>query len=296
MIKWSTIETRYTSTIGKINNGYCDIDYDWLLSSILADFHMIDIPRKMAVDEASFIEFAYNYFPIDSEAFVWAQRVVGLKYLAKEKNEYIACYKRDDVHKKILYMPRNEVEFNPLYIQHVAMAIPFINIKDQCSLFMFVKESSSDMRGHTTMIGGHVQYESSSRDKSFNSLLIETAMREAIEELGISAVERNGFRYESHCPGYRMLNESPDGGIDYPVTSKDWSSISTYHNGKSLLFAMSASILKDVVLEEGKELVLYHPKISMEANAIQGLPIPVTNKLDNPDPWLERFIKSLVVY
>ncbi len=313
-MKWETTKEFYKKcwnvTMRLENN---TVDYEGFLSCILNDFRMVDIKRSRVSTEEDFIRFVYTHFPLDSKAMKWAKKVIALKYYLKDKNEYIACFHRNmmAMQAKIVFRPRAEVEYNPEYIQLVAMAIPYFYTNDGYPVFLFVKEDASDMHGHTTMIGGHAQYQYNPSDafqvadtlQSLESLCVDTARREAIEELGL---RKTDIKYSTGYPTSpsSMKKKSSFGGIEFnTTTSVGMDSISYYHLGIGYAYEMKKESVAKATLEEGKSLVLFTPN----RNAISPLDIKdkyhkpfnvITpnnmSEIVNPDPWLASFINSII--
>lgn len=313
MNNWEHIEKEYDNefkrleTIEESDVSQKVINYESLLVAILDDLHMVNIPRQMAINEASFINFAYIYFPVDSEAFAWAQKVVGLKYICNCKNEFIACYKRGDDPKNVIYITRAEAEYNPKYVQIVAMAIPFVKLPSGEIVYIFVAEHKSDMLGHTTMIGGHVQYKYDTPPKYLETIMLETARREALEEMGL---ENNSFIPKGKIMQYSPLLDIDEengilGGQIYENPNDDIRSISKYHRGISYTFEIDPSALKYINMEEGKNIILWTDDVTFERHetptdyywetTIDGKDVSIrqTCHIDNPDPWLKKFMESV---
>lgn len=309
MNKWKHTEKAYEHEFARFESTTADsnrdINYDLLLTNIIGDLHMVDISRKVASDEATFIDFAYRYFPIDSEAFAWAHKVVGLKYICNYKNEFIACYKRGDDPKNIIYIPRAEAEYNPKYVQIVAMAIPFIRLPDGGIVYIFVEENKSDMIGHTTMIGGHVQYKYNSSSEYLESMMIGTAKREALEELGLDTHRfTNAGDPLQYTPDIHTGSEILGGQI-YENPNDDICSISKYHRGTSYTFEISQEALQKIKIEEGKRILFWASNKTYAQNCpaakhmwkttISNIEECLTHScaIINPDPWLKKFMESV---
>ena len=283
------------------------IDYDSFIDAMLGDLHMIINPRYTVMNESDFILFAFTYFPQDSEAFEWAKKIISLKYYGNDKNEFIACFKRDDTKwtTNLLYRQRAEVEYNPDYIQLVAMAIPYIIEQDSPPIFVFVRESRSDLAGHTTMIGGHVRYEGANQFSWLDNQCVNTALKEATEELGINAkylkYTPNDFPYK------KCLNETGNelGYVTFDtLTRVNNTSISYYHIGRGYPFLIDKEGLFNAKLEDGKELLLYATESVSDSVDIRNrlnkkipiyTPETFTKEKFNPDSWLTQFMNFIRV-
>lgn len=280
------------------------VDYETFTKALLGDLHMVNISRKQMTSEEDFISFVHRVFPLDSEAFQWARKIIGLRYYCQNKNEFIACFRRDDTSENLLYRLRAEVEYDPEYVQVVAMAIPFFITEDSHPVFLFVKESISDMHGHTTMIGGHIQYLGGISDtRTYDSVVLQTALREASEELGLA---ENHFNYSSVFPCKISLMSSDNiiGNLRFDTRSsvpKD--SISYYHIGMGYGFEISEKCLSSIGMEEGKELLLYSPfEFDEERYGFdyrnKKIPIYTPSTFNrtalNPDSWLVSLMNSMI--
>lgn len=289
---WKACGDLYNRLYG---NDQLNINYEEAAEAILSDFRMVDLTRPFINNEQEFIEFAYNVFPLDSEAFFFARRFIGLKYLKLQKNEFIACYRRNEPG-RVLYMPRAEVEYEPRFVQIVATAIP-VMIVNGSPFFLFVKEDTSDMKGHTTMIGGHVQY-GVNNDSSFDTICIDTARREAMEELGLDVLPKNPdmLKYRTDCPMCKM-EESILGGLIFDDTSSEpLTSISHYHRGRSYSFDLNPDYVKHITMETGKTMVVWSPTGETEINVkdCNNRNLVVVRDLVNPDTWLQKFMNSII--
>lgn len=284
---------------------YCEVDYESFLLAILADMHMVDLPRQRMNTEEDFIRFSHRAFPEDSEAFAWSRKIIGLKYYAEDKNEFIACYRRNDEKHQIIFRPRAEIEYVPEYVQFVAMAIPFFYV-DDVPVFMFIEEHASDMKGTTTMIGGHIQYDGNvnTDSNSFDTVAIQTAKREAMEELG---VKEHMLRYISDTKATQAnASDNPLGYIKFDTRNRvPKHNISYYHIGYGYTFEVLdyQQTLMSIRMEEGKELLLFTPNREVEIHSIRNYrnkEIPVFN-LDtfdrekyHPEPWLMSLIGYMI--
>lgn len=301
-MKWKHTEVlfnKYWNTL--INDPPVKIDYDSFVDAMLGDLHMIINPRSVIENESDFIQFTYTYFPKDSEAFQWTKKIISLKYYGNDKNEFIACFKRDDIKRSnLLYRQRAEIEYNPEYIQLVAMAVPYI-IEQDIPIFVFIQESKSDMAGHTTMIGGHVRYSGNDQVSWLDNQCITTAMREAVEEMGVNPnhlkYSPNEFPYKDYLQGNNL------GYVTFDTTSKELdTSISYYHIGRCYPFLFSKSGTFEAKLEDGKEFLLYSSKHVSDTIDIRNrfnkkiqVYTPETFDYDvfKPDDWLTQFLRNL---
>lgn len=296
--KWSECKSLYDTIVAQAVQTK-KVDYNNAMGAILADFHMVAVPVPIYMTEQSFIDIAYKIFPEGSECMKWARRFIGLKYFIRDKNEYILCMKRKDrIHK--VWVPRCKAEYNPKYIQQVSMAIPFIMWNEE-PIFVFVSEKLSDMSGHVTMIGGHVQYESGN-DKLQDSQLILSARREAYEELGFTSEDKGSdFKYVNSIPTSKKPNsKNVLGDMDFDITTTvDKSCISYYHIGKGYPFEMNLSLLSDIHIEEGKELFLWSPEVWNPRDMTRTLTANHrdycihTGEIRDADPWLKMLTLSV---
>ena len=280
------------------------VDYESFTQAILADMRMVDLTRRRMNTEADFLSFVHHYFPLDSEAFKWAKKIISLKYYLNKKNEFIACFRRSDTKEELLYLPRAEVEYDPEYVQVVAMALPYFTLEDGTPVFIFVLESLSDMQGHATMIGGHIQYVGGIRNaNTYDTILIHTAQREASEELGI---DHNALKFQHECPCYVRLHQYNNtlGSIRFDTRNEvEMESISYYHIGIGYWFEISKNIVNDIRLEEGKDIFFYAPIMTDEKLEVyyrgKNVTIHTKNSFSKhqiqPDSWLELLMDSLSV-
>ena len=305
-MKWIKTQEFYDEFINVdlISSPDCEVDYESFTQAILADMHMVDIPRKEMLTENDFILFAHKAFPEDSEAFAWSRKIIGLKYYALDKNEFVACFKRSSDESQMIFRPRAEIEYVPEYVQYVAMAIPFFYVNGK-PVFLFLLEKSSDMKGMATMIGGHIQYDGNMTDRgSFETLTIQTAKKEAVEELGLSD---KVFKYVPDADCIKLNRTgNPTGKIKFDTRNNvAKSSISYYHIGFGYTFELAnyESSLMEIEMERGKELLLFSPEPNVDTKTIKDYrnrEIPVYNfetfnKANlNPEPWLMSLIDLII--
>lgn len=280
------------------------IDYESFVQAMLSDLHMVVESRSSIDSESEFILFAFTHFPQDSEAFEWAKKIIALRYYGNDKNEFIACFKRDDAKQSnLLYRQRAEIEYNPEYIQLVAMAVPYILEPNSPPIFVFVQESRSDLAGHTTMIGGHVRYEGTNQVSWLDNQCVNTAFRESVEELGVNP---DAIKYTpDNFPYKECLKETGNklGYITFDIIAKsEETSISYYHIGRCYPFQIDSRALFEAKLEEGKELLLYSVKpvpdtvdIRNRFNKKMTIFTPETFNMEKfkPDSWLTLFINLI---
>ena len=285
MISWS----RCHELMCELQNDAVDnIDYAIALSAIMEDMHMVAIPHSVTMNESEFVSFVFNYFPTNSIAMEWAKTFIGLKYMLKDKNEYIACFDRDEFNRLTTkgtkvdftgnspeYLQRAVVEFNENYVQLIGCSIPVVEFKGNI-FFIFVKEESSDMKGHTTFIGGHIQYAADGTPVS--EIFDRTSIREANEELLTS--------------GIRLMKEE-ESIFDFNDThSVESTSISHYHYGRARLVLLPSNDILNNKIEEGKTLVAWSPTINTEDSGICQV-YHVSPVVDNPDSWVITFMNVM---
>ena len=271
------------------------INYESFINSILTDLHMTVYPRVMIENESDFIKFSYKTFPPNSNVWMWIRKIIGLNYLMKEKNEFIACYSKFDKEHTVQYQLRSEIEYNNGWIQHVSMALPTIIEEGYDPIYLFCKETESDMAGYTTLIGGHVSY--NGEIKNFDELYMKTAIREASEELGLKEDRFINFEpdnFDNNHKKYIIL--------DTTLNSQE-SSISHYHIGRCYSFKITREDIFNCKLEKGKKIILYSPnKIDYQKIDIRDCKNHTIQIYDNetfdmdvfkPDSWLQIVLKII---
>ena len=281
MNEWNNVVNLLKNDMEKINHTRTTISFNDYITAIVSDLHMnVSINKIPDMDNPEkFIKFCYNIFPLN-EFMLWEliKKIIRVYYLSLGKNEYIACVRRDDG-KNMIFKERADVEFNDDFVQLIAVILPFIKYNDQ-KIFVFVKESKSDMAGYTTMLGGHITYR---KYDKFRDLVKYNVLKELQEELGINDLSYLKFDYDLNHLAFATFKSVLPGEISY------------YHAGYSFQIEIPKTLIFESKLEPGKEFVLWC-KEKTDADIRDNLnhTIKIYNNLDNlnPDCWLKEFINA----
>ena len=298
----------YDNYISKVKKGTERLNFNHAFELICGVFCMSELngSRDYVIDSiGAFIRACYKYFPAGSECYNMAKEIVKTYYMVHSKNEYVACYKRgtEMSDATIEYRPRAEVEYDEDYIQLVGSGIPYISPSfdgKSYYVFMFVLDTRSDMKGNVTFPGGHVQYDADKRNETIDDICIHGATRELNEELGIDV---NDLKYTGN-----LFSRYFDKGINSlgrmtfrAENVSDPRSISHYHTGLCYTFMVDIEKAQNLLLEEGKTLILYTPwpYETTVANEIRK-PLPIYHSIEEieketgatVDDWLKGFISK----
>lgn len=289
-----------------------EINYESFINAIFTDLHLEIDSRFMVFCEKDFVKFAYKYFPTNSNAWIWIRKIIGLKYLKSGKNEFIACYNRNDPQSKIQYQLRSEIEYNTDWVQLVSMSLPVIFVKGIFPVFVLIKEDLSDMAGFLTLSGGHIRFDG--EIESIDKLYKETAIRETKEELGISDEDVFLFEYDKESgKGFEIpqvlkdkfgVKQLDDFYVKFNITAESPRySISHYHIGRCYPVVLNEDVPFKCKMEKGKSLILYSlteidkNTVGIKDNKNHIMEVYNKNTIGNikypPDSWLQIVLNYL---
>lgn len=128
------------------------------------------------------VDRTYDFMKSDiySELFVLNDSEYNYEYTHKFPNSSILNIP-EKFQKEVLNFNRHDIEYNNKYQQLVVCLVIRSN-----SDFLFLDCINGDMKGHTTMVEGHVKYDPLESEMMLNTILYENIMREFNEEIVIN--------------------------------------------------------------------------------------------------------------